>query len=165
MQHKNFDRRWILSLFFTFISLIPMTSFSAEKFVGQINLWKRPMCLEQKNCPLPQAFGSAWNVEIELPRPSQPGTSTVKSVTLTQNDWNVVVSIYWVLPPSPERDYIVSQFKLTHATNGFVFECSRYDAPELIKGFPTGACSGRVGSEQIGIASMKVAVQAARIRR
>lgn len=155
MQHKNFNRRWILSLFFTFIAIIPLASFSAEKFSGQINLWKRPVCLESKNCPLPQAFGSTWNVEIDLPRPTQPGTSTAKSVTLTQDGWSAVVSLYWVLPPLPERDYIVSQFKLTQATNGFVFECSRYDAPEMLKGFPTGACSGRIGGEQIGIATKK----------
>jgi hypothetical protein len=43
--------------FFTFIAIVPLSSFSAEKFSGQINLWKRPVCLESKNCPLPQAFG------------------------------------------------------------------------------------------------------------
>jgi hypothetical protein len=162
MQLNNVDRRWILSLFFTFIAICPMTSFSAQKFTGQINLWRRPICVDGKNCPLPQAFGSTWNIDIELPRPTQPGTSTVKSVPLTQDGWNAVVSLYWVLPPAPERDYIVSQFKLTHAVNGFVFECSRYDAPEMVEGFPTGACSGRVGSEQIGIATKKFATTARR---
>lgn len=152
MQHKIYNRRWIL-LFFSFIAVFPLKVFSAEKFVGQINLWKRPVCLASKNCPLPQAFGSAWNVEIELSQPVRIGTSTTKSISLTQNGWTVIVSLYWILPPAPERDYIVSQFKLTHATQEFVFECSRYDAPEmLLSKFPTGACSGRVGNEQIGIA-------------
>ena len=85
----------------------------------------------------------------------------MKSVTLTQDVWNVVVSMYWVLPLAPERDYVVSQFKLIHNVNGFVFECSRYDAPEMIKGFPTGACSGRIHNEQIGIATKRPKFKAA----
>lgn len=155
MRNKNLTRRWILSMFFIFIFIFPNLTEAAQKYLGQINLWKRPICSQPKNCPLPQAFGTPWVTELEVSRPIQTGTSTVKSVTLSQNDWKATLSLYWVLPLAPERDYIVTQIKLTHATHGFVFECSRYDGPEHLKGFPTGACSGRIGSEQIGISMTK----------
>ncbi|MBL7554683.1 MAG: hypothetical protein JNM24_02590 [Bdellovibrionaceae bacterium] len=159
MRNKNLARRWILSGFFIFIFIFPLASEAGQKFVGQINLWKRPVCSEQKNCPLPQAFGSTWTAEIEIERPIQAGTSTVKSVTLKQSDWTAIVSMYWVVPVAPERDYVVTQVKLNHAIHGFVFECSRYDGPENMNGFPTGACSGRIGTEQIGISMSKGAVR------
>lgn len=156
MRNKNLPRRWILTGFFIFSFSFPAQSQVVQKFTGQINLWNRPVCSEPKNCPLPQPFGSPWVTQIELSRPTQSGTSTVKSATLKQTDWTAVVSMYWVLPPAPERDYIVTQIKLTHSTHGLVFECSRYDGPDAMTGFPTGACSGRIGLEQIGISMTKV---------
>lgn len=155
MRNKNLSRRWILFGLFIFIFNFPIESDARQKFLGQINLWKRPVCLEAKNCPLPQAFGSPWSAEIDIQRPAQPGTSSVQSLTLKQNDWTAVVSMYWVVPMGPERDYIVTQIKLSHLNHGFVFECSRYDGPENMKGFPTGACSGRIGTEQIGLSMAK----------
>lgn len=159
MRNKNLARRWILSGFFVFIFNFPIASEASQKFVGQINLWKRPACIEQKNCPLPQPFGSPWITEIDIERPVQSGTSTVRSVTLKQSEWTAIVSMYWVLPAAPERDYVVTQVKLIHRTHGLIFECSRYDGPENMNGFPTGACSGRVGTEQIGVSMAKALVR------
>jgi hypothetical protein len=146
-------RGWI------YIGLLSLTvsaiSDAAEILKGQVSLWKRPVCIEAKNCPLPQAFGTPWTVNLELKKPSIWGTSTSKSVTLKQETWTVLLTFYWIYPPAPEKDYVATQIRMTHSQFGLVLECSRYDFLESLNGFPVGACSGRMGSQQIGLTTKR----------
>ncbi len=105
-------RRWILFSIFLFVS----SSFAnaEEIFKGNLYLWKRPLCLESVNCPIPQAFGSVWTTEIKISKPVQPGTMTKQVVTLKQSQWTAVVTVIWHYPATRERDYFVTQVRLSH---------------------------------------------------
>ncbi len=153
-----------MKLIFSIIFLgFTISAFSPESFKGQFTLWKRPLCLETgpglnaQDCPFPQPIGPKWITELSLSKPTQPGTSKSSKQTLRQVPWTVQLSMYWVLPASlVERDYFITQARVTHDTYGFLFECSSYDYLENIKNrFPTGACSGRIDKDQIGMAMQK----------
>lgn len=126
------------------------------KFKGQISLWQRPICLEEKTCALPQSFGVSWLTDLEIKKPNQPLTVTTSSQLLNQGPWTVHIILYWTQPSLPEKDYIVTQIKLTHKLYGFITECSRYDFLENILNFPTGTCSGRIDNKQFGLTTQKV---------
>ena len=144
----------ILILFF--ITYNAMGLSSIQKFKGQISLWQRPICLESKNCPLPQPLGINWIANLEIKKPLQPLNATTSSQVLNQGPWTVYISLYWTQPPLPAKDYIVTQIKLVHSIYGFITECSRYDFLENILNFPTGSCSGRIENKQFGVTTQRV---------
>lgn len=133
-----------------FLALSFWNASAAQILNGQLSLWKRPPCVENKNCPLPQPLGITWPARFEIIKPTQPNTTTSTVQVYKQGPWSLHVSMFWKQPLN-ERDYLVTQMRLTHLNQGLVAECSRYDFIENIGGFVTGSCSGRIGNDQFGV--------------
>lgn len=118
-------------------------------------IWKKALCTTDEgptSCGLPQSLGLRFDIQGDIARPSEPGRVTQLKQTFRETPFRVDFALFWARPIDETKpDYLVTQIRFSHETNGLLAECSRYNPAELANALSIGSCAGVMNGEQVGV--------------